>query len=270
MNLNDLSLQNPWIGAFVIVAVVVVSVVIQLISNRWFRNDDFEDIQNVGGIYMSAVGTLYSVVLGMILVNSSEDFGDAKRSVEKESEGLVKVHAYSRQLPQKYRHEVAQSIKVYIDHIINYDSIHIPDKKTRLTSRPLFVKIRSAIAEIEPETDKQKIIYQQMLEEFDKAGEGRRERFAFSSNNITWVEWLCLITGGIITIVFSFLFYVKNKFIHALMTGMVSLMVSLDLYAVYMLTEPFTSSMRIPTEILQDLSIIIDDMEKNDHSRLKN
>ena len=54
------------------------------------------------------------------------------------------------------------------------------------------------------------------------------------------------------------------------MTGMVSLMVSLDLYAVYMLTEPFTSSMRIPTEILQDLSIIIDDMEKNDHSRLKN
>ena len=109
-----------------------------------------------------------------------------------------------------------------------------------------------------------------MLEEFDKAGEGRRERFAFSSNNITWVEWLCLITGGIITIVFSFLFYVKNKFIHALMTGMVSLMVSLDLYAVYMLTEPFTSSMRIPTEILQDLSIIIDDMEKNDHSRLKN
>ena len=105
MNLNDLSLQNPWIGAFVIVAVVVLSVVIQLISNRWFRNDDFDNIQNVGGIYMSAVGTLYSVVLGMILVNSSEDFSNAKRSVEKESEGLVKVHAYSRQLPQKYRHE---------------------------------------------------------------------------------------------------------------------------------------------------------------------
>jgi hypothetical protein len=262
MNISNLSLQNPWIGALIVVAVVIISVVIQLISNRWFNNDDFEKMQNVGGIYMSAVGTLYSVVLGMILANASEDFSDAKKCIEKESEGLLKVHAYSLQLPERYRREVAVSIKEYIDHIINYDSINIPDKETRRASRPLFLKIRSAVAKIEPETNKQNIIYQQLLEEFDKAGEGRRERFAFSSNNLTWVEWLCLITGGVITIVFSFLFYVKNKFMHALMTGMVSLMVSLDLYAVYMLTEPFTSSMRIPTQILHDLRIFIDETEK--------
>jgi len=27
-----------------------------------------------------------------------------------------------------------------------------------------------------------------MLEEFDKAGEGGRERFDLSSNNLTWIE----------------------------------------------------------------------------------
>jgi len=46
---------------------------------------------------------------------------------------------------------------------------------------------------------------------------------------------------------------------YALITGMTSLMASLNLYAVYMPKEPFTSAMKIPTEILQDLRVIIDE-----------
>ena len=98
-----------------------------------------------------------------------------------------------------------------------------------------------------------------MLEEFDKVGEGWRERFVLSSNNLTWIEWLCLIIGDMISITFSFLFHMNNRFMHALMTGMTSLMASLNLYAVHMLKEPFTSAMKIPSEILQDLRVIIDE-----------
>jgi len=79
MNISDFSLHNPWIGAIIIVVIVVLSVVIQLISNKWFSNDHFDNMQNVSGIYMSAVGTLYSVVLGLLLVDASDDFSNAKR-----------------------------------------------------------------------------------------------------------------------------------------------------------------------------------------------
>ena len=79
MSMSNLSLLNPWIGAIAIIAVVLISVIIQLISNRWFADEDFDNIHNVGGIYMSAVATLYSVILGMILVNSSQSFIEAKR-----------------------------------------------------------------------------------------------------------------------------------------------------------------------------------------------
>lgn len=62
-----------------------------------------------------------------------------------------------------------------------------------------------------------------------------------------------------ISITFSFFFHMNNRFMHALMTGMTSLMASLNLYAVYMLKEPFTSAMKIPTVILQGLRVIIDE-----------
>lgn len=262
MNLSSFSLLNPWIGSLLIISIVSVSVAIQLLSNRWFSEEDFEKIQNVGSIYMSAVGTLYSVILGMTLVDASGNFSSAKECIVKESEGLVKTHAYSLQMPEMYREEVSTSISNYIEHLINYESMHAPNKETRKNSRPLFVRIRHAVEAIEPETDKQKIIYQQMLAEFEKASEGRMERYSFSNNNITSVEWICLVVGGTISIIFSLFFYIKNRLMHAFMTGMISLMLSLNLYAVYMLSEPFTIFMKIPTDILQDLHDYIDETKR--------
>ena len=101
----------PLIGELVIVSVVSISVTVQLLSNKWFSGDDFNNMQNVGGIYMSAGGTLFSVALGMILVNAPDEFSDAKKHINKESEGLLKVHAYVLQIPQRYRTDVATSIK---------------------------------------------------------------------------------------------------------------------------------------------------------------
>ena len=55
MSMSDISLLNPWIGAIVIISVVLISAIIQMISNRWFSDEDFDNIHNVGGIFMSAV-----------------------------------------------------------------------------------------------------------------------------------------------------------------------------------------------------------------------
>lgn len=55
MSMSDISLLNPWIGAIVIISVVLISAIIQMISNRWFSDEDFDNINNVGGICMSAV-----------------------------------------------------------------------------------------------------------------------------------------------------------------------------------------------------------------------
>ncbi len=248
MNISDFSLHNPWIGALVIISVVSVSVIIQLISNKWFTNDHFEKMQNVGGIYMSAVGTLYSVVLGLLLVDASDDFSNAKRYVEQESNALVKVYAESLRMPERYIPQIALSMDKYVDHVVSDEWSKMPGRDIKEETKSLFIQIWYTIYAIEPETENQKAIYPLILEAYEDALENRIERITYSNYTLTWIEWLCLMSGGVITIAFTLFFKIGNRVAHAIMTGMVSFMVSINLYAVYMLSEPFNGYVQLPIE----------------------
>ena len=263
MNMSDISLHNPLIGAVIIITVVSISVVIQLSSNKWFSNDHFDNMQNVSGIYMSAVGTLYSVVLGLLLVDASDDFSNAKRYVEQESNALVKVYAASLRMPERYIPKIASSVERYVDYVISDEWSKMPDRDIKEETKSLFTQIWYTIYAIEPENENQKAIYPLMLQSFEDALENRIERITYSNYTLTWIEWLCLISGGIITITFMLFFKIGNKVAHAIMTGMVSFMVSINLYAVYMLSEPFNGYVQLPIERFKFLSAYIKETTKS-------
>ena len=263
INISNISLINPSIGAILITSTVSMAVYIQLISNKWFSNDDFEKMQNVGGIYMSAVGTLYSVVLGMILVNASGDFSDARRCVEQESSALVKLYYSSIEMPERYRSEIVSSISKYVDYVLTYEWDRMSEKEINESTTSLLTKIWYSIKNIEPETENQKAIYPLLLQSYEDALDNRIIRITYSNYSITGIEWFCLISGGIVIIFFSLFFSIRNKIAHAAMTGMVAFMVSINLYAVYMLSEPFNGFMYIPKERFLYLVELIKEKEIN-------
>lgn len=244
----DLSLINPWVGALLIIATVSISVYIQLISNKWFSSEDFEKMLNVGGIYMSAVGTLYSVVLGMLLVNASGDFSDARRSVEQESNSLMKLYYLSKGMPERYQPDISSSITEYVDHVLRFEWEKMPTKEIKFSTRSLIENIWNAIRKIEPENENQKAVYPYLIQAHGEAFDNRITRLEYSNFTITEIEWFCLISGGIAVIIFTIFFYVKHKIAHAIMTGIVAFMVSSNLYAVYMLSNPFNGFMHMPKE----------------------
>ena len=248
MTSSAFTLYNPLIGALLILAVVALGVAIQLKSDNWFSNDEFDRMQNVGGIYMSLVGTLYSVTLGMIMVDASGNFSDAKRYVEHESKALRQIYIASEQMPQESKGAIKSSIHEYVEHILTSELNEMHNKEVISKSRLLLTNVWDSIKAIEPITENQKAIYSVFLEEIRDVDESRRARVAFSNFKITWIEWFCLISGGIINIAFSFFFNIRNKRAHALMTGMVTFMVSINLYAIFMLSNPYSGYLEIPKD----------------------
>ncbi len=93
-----------------------------------------------------------------------------------------------------------------------------------------FIDIADSVKKIEPETENQKATYSAMLDSMKSANENRRARLEVNNYKITTIEWFCLIISSMISIKFSFFFHMNNRFMHALMMGMISLMVSLNLY----------------------------------------
>lgn len=242
------TLYNPLIGASLIIAVVAVAIAIQLKSDNWFSADDFDRMQNVGGIYMSLVGTLYSVILGMIMVDASGNFSDAKKYVEEESKAMLSMYFAAQQMPQENIIAIRSSIRNYVEYMLSTELQDMHDVESFKKSKALYNKVWDSVRAIEPVTENQKTIYAILMDDLRNGQDNRRSRIAFSNFVISWIEWVCLISGGIINIAFSFFFNIRNKRTHALMTGMVTFMVSINLYAIYMLSNPYSGYLEIPKD----------------------
>ena len=246
--LEYIDISNPYVGFLMIGLVVALSITVQLLTDKLFPLEQFEAIHQVGSVYMSAVGTLYSVVLGMILVSASEKFTDAKRYVTQEADSLLQVYLGADQMPVSDRAAIKRAIKHYVNGVITDEWDLLSQGKSHENTKVLFKNIWDTIRSIEPITENQKTIYQSMISSFISAGEGRRERVNFSNYRITKIEWYTMIAGGIVNVIFTFFFSVKSRIAQTLMTGLVTFMVSINLYAVFLLGDPFSGTREVPID----------------------
>ena len=69
--INQIQLDNPWVGISVIIVVIILSLVLQQQIQTRFDRSKLEICHEVGGYYMSAVGTLYAIILGLVVNDAS-------------------------------------------------------------------------------------------------------------------------------------------------------------------------------------------------------
>ena len=87
-----------------------------------------------------------------------------------------------------------------------------------------------------------------MLDSFASAAESRRGRIYITDYGMQSVEWISMIIGGVITISFTMFFIIDNVVAQKIMTIMISLILSMNLYIAYLLNNPFTGGLRLPDE----------------------
>lgn len=117
--IEQLQLDHYAVGGTLIVAVVVLSVLIQWQVKKRLGKDTLEGFHEVGGIYMSAVGTLYAVLLGLIVVDASSRFNEARESVIVEANALMEVYGFTEKMPEPNKKTIKKHIRSYVDHILN-------------------------------------------------------------------------------------------------------------------------------------------------------
>ncbi len=78
--------------------------------------------------------------------------------------------------------------------------------------------------------------------------ENRRERADQAKYGIPVIEWISLITGAVITIIFAY-FFTTNAFITQLfMTGLIAQIISFNRYLVLVFGEPFGGDLSVSDE----------------------
>ena len=208
--INQIQLDNPWVGISVIIVVIILSLVLQQQIQTRFDRSKLEICHEVGGYYMSAVGTLYAIILGLVVNDASVKYDNARKYIEKESNALIQVYVCANSLSEASKLSIHGKMNSYVHDVINVEWDKMALREPSVTTTNLFGSLVKEIALIEPVTENQKAIYPRMLDSIVDATESRRGRVFITDYGMQSVEWISMIIGGIITISFTMFFIIDR------------------------------------------------------------
>ena len=105
-------------GVFLVGASTAFAVVGLLVVRRLLHSRNLISSHDVGGYLLSVVGTMYAVILGLIVVDAMGKFQEAHQTTDRESNALADVILLSNQLPPAERSRVQTLALAYIDRVL--------------------------------------------------------------------------------------------------------------------------------------------------------
>lgn len=239
-------LPTTYLTAFLLVlGSVVVSVAGLLVTRKVVHYEKLEPNHEVGGHLLAIVGTLYAVLLGLIVVDAMQQFQTARDIVERESNNLVDVYILAKELPEPRRTEVRQMCSEYAHRVIDVEWNLMQEGSYCPVARSMAVGLMEKLMDFEPKTENEKALYPQMVQEASQFWQSRQARISMADKGIPLVEWITLVVGAVITIFFTYFFGMQNLRLQMIMVGMVATLIALNLALVLMFAYPFSGDLSI-------------------------
>jgi len=200
----------------------------------------------VAGYLLSIVGTLYSVLLGLIVVDTQNKYQDAKMITQREADSCLDLFHLSYTTPVDVRIKLQNNLQAYLK-AVNEDEWDSISREGRFneSARHAFRNLWWTIVDYEPTTGKEQSAYQKILDVMQGLTDGRRYRLQISQAGVPAVMWGVLIAGAVLTMLFTYLFEVENARAQFFMTAIVALALSLNVLLVALFSNPYKGYMRI-------------------------
>ncbi len=102
--------------------------------------------------------------------------------------------------------------------------------------------------DVHPRTPEERTSLQDSLKALDDVNILRAERIQASGSSLHPVFWLVLILGAVLTIGFSFFFYLENVWVQILMTSALVGTIASLFFLLLVLDHPFTGDIHVTSE----------------------
>ena len=139
--INKIQLDNPWVGILTIIVVIILSLVLQQQIQAKFDKRRLEICHEVGSYYMSAVGTLYAIILGLVVNDASVKYDDARKYIEQEANALIQVYACTNSLSEESKLSIQGKLNNYVRDVINVEWDKMASREHSITTATLFASL---------------------------------------------------------------------------------------------------------------------------------
>jgi hypothetical protein len=210
----------------------------------------------VAGYLLSVIGTLYAVLLGFVVVEAMQDMQEVRGLVSVEASGLANMFLCANGLPAVKKDAIQALCRQYAQEVISDEWVTLQRGHYSQKTFHSAFRLWKEITTFDPANQRQQLIQQQLLTEVSSMTQNHRTRVVNSTRGVAPIMWVALIVGGIFTVVFTYFFGVEDIKVQALMTMLVSIVLSLNLCLVFIFGNPMLTDLGVkPGPFRLDLDI---------------
>lgn len=237
---------DSYLAVFVLITTITGLAIGGLLLVRWsIASTTLKACHEVGGYFLSVVGTLYAVLLGLLVVDSMNVFQEAHQTTVQEANALTDVVLLAKRLPEEPRTRIIRLATAYADLVVDQEWKAMDEGRHLPEARKTLLELLDVVFAFEPKTEAEKTLHDAQVDAAIQLWNSRRNRTTLSSQEIPALKWCVMIVGGVITIFFTYFFTVENVKVQALMTALITVTITLNILLVFMFGYPFSGDLRV-------------------------
>jgi hypothetical protein len=194
---------------------------------------------DIVSFFFSGIGVFYGLALGLIAVGTWENYSGVDGLVSKEAAALAGLYRDFDVYPSPMRQKQEAALRDYTRQVIEKEwPAHrrgeAPEDVTLVLDA-----IENDLLTFEPTKESEKIGHAEVLHSLDEVVDLRRLRLQSVTGGLPAALWSVVIVGAWLTVALTYLFWVENVRLHAILVGLLATFIALLVFLTAAMDNPF-------------------------------
>jgi Protein of unknown function (DUF4239) len=208
---------------------------------------------DVVSFFFAAMGVFYGLALGLIAVATWENYTEIDAVVSSEAAALGSLYRDLDGYPQPLRGRLEAMMRDYTRVVIDKEW---PAHKKGLALEDgdqILDRLENDVMNFEPAKEREKIAHAEVLRSLDTLLEQRRLRLQAVTTGLPAALWAVVLIGAVINCVLTYLFWMENVRLHAVLVAMIAVFVGLLVFLTAAMDNPFRGEFSVSSEAFQTI-----------------
>jgi Protein of unknown function (DUF4239) len=246
------TIVNVWgllVEILVVAAVVACFVAFHAFLQRRLRVEVLRRQNDVAGYLFSAVGVLYAVVLGFVVVVVWQKYDATVGTVEEEVNATADLYRVVDGYPAALREQIRSDLRDYVGTVIHVEWPAMErDADVPETGGNLLERVGYNVDRLKPANWGELAAQQASIADMQRLVDARRERLVQTVPVVPGVLWFALVSGALAMIAFCYIFGVENRPAQLVMTAILVGFIGILFIVIYEFASPFSGSVYISND----------------------
>lgn len=244
VNVSDLVVEM-----LMVAAVAALFVLLHAFVQRRLRSDMLRRHNDVAGFLFSAVGVLYAVVLGFVVVVVWQKYDGAVANVENEVDAVGNLYHVVDAYPPQTRAQVRAVLRAYANVVARVEwSAMERDQEVPEFGSSILENLAYKIDTFNARSFREFAAQQAAIAGEQRLMDARRARLIEAVPAVPSVLWFALVAGALAMVAFCFIFGVENRPAQLMMTGILVGLIGILFVVIAEFSTPFSGSVRISND----------------------